>query len=252
MAAQVQSVARAFAVLRVLAAHPGPLSLAAIAEETELPKSTVSRLLATLEAIAMVERGPDPGTYALGAGIAALAGGPTSIPQLVAVAQPYLIDLVERYGEDAGLAVPDGREVLFVRQVAGLNPVQVRDWTSQRYPAHAVAPGQVIMASWPDEQVEAYLAEPLDPVTPNTVTDPDRLRERVQDARRLGYAWAFGDWAEGITGVAAPVQDPDGALVSVVNLYGPSYRFPGTHDAADVGDALVRAAAAIAQHLVVA
>lgn len=249
MASEVQSVLRAFAVLRTLAAHPAPVPLAAIAEETDLPKSTVNRLLRTLESVAVVERGDVAGSYTLGPGIEALSGRPTSTAQLIAVVDPYLTELVDRYGEDAGLAVPDGREVLFVHQVMSPNPVQVQDWTGMRFPPHVVAPGHVIMATWTDDQLEAYLARSLARATDRTVTDPDELSERVHAARKVGYAWTFEEWAEGINGVAAPIHDPNDALVGAINLYGPAYRFPGEVDAAGLGRELTRTARLAARHL---
>jgi DNA-binding IclR family transcriptional regulator len=170
-------------VLRTLAAHSPPLSLATIAQETGLPKSTVKRLLATLESIDMIERQAVTGAYTLGPGIDVLTGRPTSTAQLIAVVHPYLSELVDTYGEDAGLAVPDVGDVLLAHQVASPNPVQVQNWTGTRIAPHIVAAGHVMMSGWTDEELDRYLAQPLTQQTERTLTDPEQLRRRIASVR---------------------------------------------------------------------
>ena len=96
----VQSVERAFAVLRCLGS--GPAGVSEIAERTGLPKSTVSRLLATLaELDAVVQIDPN-GAYGLGELILDLSASATPGRNLVGTARPVLEDLVEQLGEAAG------------------------------------------------------------------------------------------------------------------------------------------------------
>src|SRR4029079_8887181 len=83
----VQSVERAFAVLRCLAA--GSAGVSDVAERAHLPKSTVSRLLATLGEVGAVEQLAD-GTYRIGDAMADIAAGATPGRHLVAVARPSL------------------------------------------------------------------------------------------------------------------------------------------------------------------
>ena len=72
MAGSVQSVDRAFAVLRQVASEPGGIS--DVARAVDLPVSTVARLLGTLESLGAVVRIGDSGAYGIGAGIRSLAG----------------------------------------------------------------------------------------------------------------------------------------------------------------------------------
>ena len=111
----VQSVERAFAVLRCLAA--GSAGVSDVAERAHLPKSTVSRLLATLGEVGAVEQLAD-GTYRVGDAMADIAAGATPGRHLVAVARPSLTELVATIGEDAGLSVLDGSDVYYLDQVA--------------------------------------------------------------------------------------------------------------------------------------
>ena len=150
----VQSLERAFAILDEVAQRPAGVT--SIAERVRLPKSTVARLLATLEDVDAVERF-DGVRWRIGPGVAALTAPGSPERNLIAIAHPFLVDLVGELGEDAGLGLPDGNEVHYVDQVESDNPVQVRDWTGTRAPMHAVPSGLVLLAEWPEDALDAYL-----------------------------------------------------------------------------------------------
>ena len=149
----VQSVDRAFAILDAVSARPAGVT--AIAERVRLPKSTVARLLATLEELDAVERLDGP-RWRVGPGIAALAGAASPERSLVTLARPHLAQVVQELSEDAGLALPDGYDVHYVDHVESDNPVQVRDWTGTRAPMHVVPSGLVLLAEWPRAAIDAY------------------------------------------------------------------------------------------------
>ncbi len=222
----VQSIERAFSVLRALAY--GPAGVTELAERVELPKSTVARLLATLEAEGVVEQRAAGGDYRLGAGLAELAAAVLPGRNLVALAHPHLDDLMRTTGEATGLAVADGYDAYYLDQVESPNPVQVRDWTGERAPLHTVSSGLVMLAHWPEPALGDYLRRDLARFTPRTTIDPDELRRRLAQAREEGHAWTREEFAEGITSVAAPVRDAAGKVVAAVHAHGPAYRFPGT------------------------
>jgi DNA-binding IclR family transcriptional regulator len=211
-----------------------------------LPKSTVARLLATLEGVEAVERF-DGAQWRIGPGVTALSSAVAPERSLISVARPYLADLVAELGEDAGLGLPDGNEILYVDQVESDNPVQVRDWTGTRAPMHAVPSGLVLLAEWPQDALDAYLAGELIALTRRTLTDPPRLRKRLLEARRAGYAWGLEEFAEGIDSVAAPVRDGRGNAIAAIHVHGPSYRFPRQGDEGRIVEDVVRAAGAISR-----
>lgn len=238
MAEQVQSVLRAFDVLRALAADDAAVALADVAERAGLAPSTTSRLLTTLESIAIVSRGPTRGTWMAGPGLAALTGPAHSISHLLGIAHPYLQELVDRIGEDAALAVADGFDLIYAAQAHGPSAVGVPDWTGQRFAPHTVAGGFVVMAWWPEEKLAEYLARGLAPATDRTLTDPAVVRTRLTEVRRRGYGWASGEWVLGVSGIAAPVLTGDGHLLAALNVFGPSFRFPGRRSRDGIGQEL--------------
>jgi len=242
----VQSLERAFAILDEVARRPAGVT--AIAERVRLPKSTVARLLSTLEELDAVERF-DGSQWRIGTGVAALNEAVSPERTLISVARPVLTGLVADLGEDAGLGLPDGNDVLYVDQVESDNPVQVRDWTGTRAPLHAVPSGVVLLAEWPDDARDAYLAGELAALTRRTVTDPARLRKRLIEVHTAGFAWGLEEFAEGIDSVAAPVRDARGNAIAAVHVHGPAYRFPGAGTETQVASAVVEAAARVSRLL---
>jgi DNA-binding IclR family transcriptional regulator len=238
----VQSLERAFAILDEVAKRPAGVT--AIAERVRLPKSTVARLLATLEDVDAVERF-DGARWRIGPGVAALTAAVSLERSLISIAHPYLLDLVSELGEDAGLGLPDGNEVLYVDQVESDNPVQVRDWTGTRAPMHAVPSGLVLLAEWPEDALEAYLAGELVGLTRHTVTDPAALRTRLAGVREAGFAWGLEEFAEGIDSVAAPIRDAREKAIAVIHVHGPSYRFPPAGREEAITARVVEAASAV-------
>jgi DNA-binding IclR family transcriptional regulator len=227
--ARVQSIERAFAVLGALG--DGPLGVTGIADRVGLPKSTVARLLDTLVNEGAVERVAEGTDYRIGERLVSLAAGVRPTRSLVALARPHLVSLAAATGEATGLSIPDSGQVHYIDQEDSPHPVGIRDWTGTRFPMHAVSAGLVILAHRRPDQVERYLAGPLERLTSATVVDPGSLRERIARARVDGFAWTSGEVAEGITSVAAAVADVMGEVVAAVHVHGPSYRFPDPEDA---------------------
>lgn len=243
MTATVQSVERAFEILDAVAAHPSGVT--ALAARLALPKSTVARLLGTLEELRAVERVDGP-RWRIGPGVSELASVATPERSLAALARPHLVALEHDLGEAAGLALPDGHTVHYVDQVESDNPVQVRDWTGTRAPLHAAPSGLVLLAEWPDEAIEGYLAGELGQLTPRTVVDPPALRRRLGEVREQGYAWGLEEFVLGINSVAAPVRDAGGNPVAAIHCHGPAYRFPERGREDEIAARVVAAARALA------
>jgi IclR family transcriptional regulator, acetate operon repressor len=235
----VQSVERAFAVLRCLSG--GSAGVTEVAERVGLPKSTVSRLLSTLEDLGVVAQVAAGGSYRLGAGLTDLAAAVLPGRSLIASLRPHLHDLVTATGEAAGLSIADGFDVLYLDQVDSDNQVQVRDWTGERLRAHTVSSGQVLLAFGAIDAAQ-YLAQPLERSASGTLTDADRVRRRLAEIASKGYAWAIEEFLDGLNSVAAPVRDSRGRVVGAIHVHGPAYRFPGERDADDVGRLLAATA----------
>jgi IclR family acetate operon transcriptional repressor len=226
----VQSIDRAFQVLRALVAAPAGLT--ELAGRVGLPKSTVARLLGTLEELKAVTREADGKTFRVGMGIVELAGAIDASAALASAMMPRLIGLARAVGEAAGFSVPTGYTMNYLVQVESPNSVQVRDYSGLTVPMHVGPSGLCLMARWPAEELDRYLSRPLESYTPHTIIDPDLIRKRLEEIRDSGHCWIYEEFAEGITSVAAPVLNGEGRVLGAIHVHGPAYRFPpaGTAD----------------------
>lgn len=219
----VRSVDRALSIMEILA-RDGWSSVTDIARELEVHKSTVFRLVATLQRRGIVEQHPSTQKYRLGFAIVRLASGVRGNPDLVAVARPSLERLSEELDETVDLAVIEDGEVTNVDQANLSTSIVAVDWIGHRSPMHVAASGKVFLAFGDPIETEAFLAGPLDAVTPNTVTDPDVLREDLRTIGERGFSVTRGELEEGLNAVAAPIRASDGSVVAVIVVSGPEYR----------------------------
>ena len=233
----VQSIDRAFSVLRALI--PGAAGVTEIADRVSLPKSTVSRLLSTLEELGVVEQVSVGGDYRIGAGMAEIAAAARPGRTLVAAARPQLLELSRLTGEAAGVSVRDGADMLYLDQVNPDTELQVRDWTGTRIPMHAVPSGQVVLAAMSRAELDAYLATPLAAFTDHTLVGAAAVRARLSEVRANGFALAVDEFAEGLSSVAAAIVDSAGRVVGALHVYGPTYRFNTERDPAELGALVV-------------
>jgi DNA-binding IclR family transcriptional regulator len=220
----VQSVERAFALLACLAG--GPAGVSELAERVALPKSTVSRLLATLERVGAVEQLAPGGAYRVGPTIFDLGRASARTADLVVAARPHLIELALLTGEATGISILDGDEVWYLDQVASDHAIQVRDWTGERVAAHLVSSGLVLLAALAPADLDRALAQPLERATDRSVVDPAAIRARLGAVRAQGWAWVHGEFADDLSSVAAAVRDERGEVIAAIHVHGPSYRFP--------------------------
>ena len=243
----VQSVSRAFAILRALSI--GSAGVTEISERAELPKSTVARLLATLESEGAVEQLETGGEYRLGNALADLAGAAAPGYNLVTATRPHLVELTNQIGETCGLSILDNEAVYYLDHVEVDEEVMVRSWTGEHIPVHLVPSGLALICALPEEHLEKYLSRPLEKTTPRSVVEHDVIRARIAEIKRTGYLWYFQEFDEGINSVAAPVYSPDGSVVAAVHVQGPAFRFPGEYDKAEIGQLLLEMSQRLATQL---
>jgi IclR family acetate operon transcriptional repressor len=247
---RTQSLARAIALLRIAAARPEGAPTAALARAADLPVATAARLLATLADAGFVERTAADDGWVLGRELIRLVSGADPDRVLVARARPLVEELAETTGESAMLAVPRtpvGADVLL--QVDTPRFVGATNWVGRAFPLHASASGKLVLAELSEDALTAWTAHhPLDPYTDHTITDPLALRRELERVRRRGYAELADELEDGLAAIAAAVRSPEGTLVAIVGVSGPSFRL-GPERRAEVLRPIRDAAAELARRL---
>jgi len=243
----VQSVERAAALLRAVAAATGPdATAAALAGVVGLNRTTTWRILTTLERERLVSHDRETGWYSLGIGLVDLAGQAGGA--LARTARAVLHRIAVRTGETAALAVlRDGVLSYVAEDTAGA--VVSAGWQDRPVPMHATSTGKAVLAFSDPRDVRGLLRLPpggrLPRHTPTTIVSLARLEEELSRTRALGYAVCRGEFESTAWGVSAPVADSSGRPVAVVSIWGPGDRL--TEDRfAELGRTAVAAAREIA------
>lgn len=244
----IQSVERAVAVLKLFGECETDLGVTELARRLKLHKSTVSRLLSTLEAGGFVQQDPRNGRYRLGLQLATLAGRALTQYELGDVARPWLRELANSTGETTTLSVLDGNEAVNIDQVLAPNPVKHLGWIGRRLPLHCTAAGKPLLAYQPVAVIERYLAAPLPRYTARTITNPALLRRELERVRAQGFALGQEEYEAELSAVGAAVFDFRGDVVASITVSGPSYRLPPPR-LLELGAAVHHAAARISAQL---
>ncbi|CAN5477516.1 IclR family transcriptional regulator [soil metagenome] len=224
--ADVQSLKRAFDILRAVSLHTEGASLAEVARQVALPKSTVSRMLSTLEGIGAVERVTQPEGFRIGPEMITLTAQVAYPRSLSALVRPYLQELAQLSGETISLSIPDGDRALTIDQIDSWRELRLRNWVGKRLPLYCTSDGKLYLAQWHEAAINEYLARPLERYAPNTITDPDQLRQELAQIRIQGYAWNNRERDADLVSIAAPVYDENQVIVAAICLFGPFFRFP--------------------------
>ncbi len=233
-----QAVDRAAALLTLVVEADAPVSFAELNEASGLARSTTSRLLAALERTRLVERCAT-GEYVGGPLFVLYAARHDRHAEIARLALPMLETVGESTGETVHLAVANGGRVAHVAQVDSTFLLGARDWTDVEVPAHCSALGKVLLA-W---QVLDLPEGDLEVVTDRTLRTTRQLEADLERARAAGFAVTLDELELGLSGVAAPVLGPDGAVVASVGVSGPTARLE--HRVDHVGRLLIEQADAL-------
>lgn len=218
--AQVPAATRALRVLRYLAAQPEPVSVERIARDVGIPRSTTYHLLQAMAEEGFVVHLADDRRFGLGVAAFEVGSGYARQAPLQRIARRPLATLVDRTGHSAHLAVPHGRDVLYVvEERAPGRPPLVTD-VGVRLPSHLTASGRAILAHLPPNQVRALYPDREAFVDRTGIGpgSPTALRAVLSETRRRGHAVEDGEVTPGMASVAAAVLDHNGLPVAGVAI----------------------------------
>ena len=224
----VQSIERAFSILRVLAR--GPLGVTDIADRADLPKSTVSRLLAALESEGAVEQLEAGGGYSIGEALSMLGASSSPSAGLRSIIRPIIEELSMLTGGSAGFTILEGEAAYWVDDVDDADElVKLADQTGRSFPLHTSASGLAMLAKFPTAALEEYLsAERF--TSDGQPLDVDAVRRRIGRVGSDGVIVSNEDLDPGVNAVAAPFRGTSGEWEGALYLQGPSFRFPDDGD----------------------
>jgi len=221
----VQSVARAIAILKSFSLERPERGVSELSRELGLHKSTVSRLMRTLEQGGLLSRSPETERYRLGVDLIGLAAQVVSFMDLRDVALPFLRALADTCQETVNLSVLDAGQVVNLEQfVPQARWIKNIGRVGRRMAPHCTAAGKVLLAYLPQHEREQIIRANLRRFTPHTITDPDELRQELARVREQSYGTASEELEKGLNVVAVPVRDHTGRVMASVSVAGPAFR----------------------------
>jgi DNA-binding IclR family transcriptional regulator len=215
------AVERTLAILEAIAERESGMTNSEISRKLEIPKSTASYLLRTLEQCGYLRREPDTGQYRLGIKVLSLSRGVQIGRDIKETALPVLKRLVEHSGLTAHIAVLDHGKMVYIEKVESPGFIQTSTWVGKRMQVNSTSVGKSIAAYLPKTELEAILKEQgLKKRTEKTITTQAKFLAELEKVRGRGYALDDEENSLGARCVAAPVFDTFGRPIAALGLSG--------------------------------
>ena len=212
-------------ILEVLASEARPMTPTEINGLLKLPKPTIHRLVANLEAQGYLSRHLDGRSYLPGPKLRRMMLGVMRAASHDLPRRAILTRLNAAVGETCNLAIPDGDAMVYVDRVETKWPLRIALQIGSRVPLHATAAGKVALAAMPEPLFERYLkAVTLAPHTDRTLTDPALVRLEIARVRAQDYGQDDGEFIDGMIALAVPVRPAGGQLAATVSFHAPRQR----------------------------
>jgi DNA-binding IclR family transcriptional regulator len=215
------AVERALAMLEAAAQEPEGLSNAEISRKLQIPKSSASYILRTLEKQGYLHRDTESGRYKVGLKILSLSRGALSGIDVREVALPIMRHLMEKTNLTCHLAILDGPEAVYIEKVEPQGFIRMDTWVGRRMRVHATSVGKALVAHIPQEQLEKIVADrSMEKRTAKTITTLPRLLKELEKVRAQGFAVDDEENNMGARCVGAPIFNQQGQIEASVGLSG--------------------------------
>jgi len=222
----VPAIARTFRLLEILSASPEGRSLAQLAEELRVPKSTLFRILYTLQEHAIVIEDRERKLFTLGMKLLEWGHAALSKIDLKSIAHPHLLKLAHETRESFYLAILDNDEVALIDHVDTPEVWKMVTRLGHRSPVHCTATGLILISELDENEIKGILdRRGLKNFTANTITSWTKLKKRLTETRHDGYSIVDGEYKADLCAIAVPVRDHSGQVVSSLMTAIPSERY---------------------------
>ena len=219
------ALGKSMAVLSAILNAAKPPSLNDIAEQTDLPRPTVFRVVKQLEETLLITRAPDGDKYLVGPTLMSLATDALSAFMHASPVRSILSALVHDVGETCNLGVLDRDSVVYIDRVECSWPFRLQIGIGSHVSLHATAIGKLLVAHLPTRTRRRLInTTPLQRFTDKTMTDPKELETEFKKIRRQGFACNNEENTLGLIGIAVPVYDARNRVVAGLSLHAPVAR----------------------------
>lgn len=221
---RVQSIDRAVAILECFSENKRELKLSEIANRLDLNKSTVHGLLNTLKYHGFIDQDEITQKYRLGIRFMVYGDLVINSIDITNIAYPVIERVCEKIEETVHIAMMDGTDVVYIEKKECNKSVKTSTKIGVRVPAYLTADGKIILSYMERERLKGLLPRNIKQLTPNTITDKQRLLDILSEMKDKGYAIDFEETVQGLVCVAAPIFSHTGTVKYSLSVTGPTVR----------------------------
>lgn len=215
----VPGLVRGLEILRTFSRDRQEQTVAEMARAVEIPRSTAFRIVYTLESAGFLRRSGDGAHYQLGSPVLELGYSFLAGKELIDIANPILRRLRDETSASTHLAVREGRDVVYIARFQGNTSLVSAMSVGSRLPAHATAPGRVLLCALPLAEVVAlydgFRFETYTPETPNSI---GALINLVEGDRKEPSIVSWGFYEAEVATIAAPVYNSEGKVEAAISV----------------------------------
>jgi DNA-binding IclR family transcriptional regulator len=248
----IQTVANALKLLEAFRDEE-ELGVTELSRRLDLHKNNIFRLLATLELQGYIEQSSSTDRYRLAVGCLELGQAYLRSRGLLRRARPLLQEISAASSESAHLAVMRDFEIIHLDGVASGQLVATGLRIGQKLPVHCTALGKVLLGCSPKSVHEDYdrlhPEAALDPRTPTTIVDAQKLFDQARSASLQGFALDLEECEPGLACAAAPVFNESGQVLAALSVSGPAFRLTEQRLIGEVAPMVVDAARRLSREL---
>ncbi|MEL7567099.1 MAG: IclR family transcriptional regulator [Dehalobacterium sp.] len=221
----VQSVERALQILKVMHLKREDVGITELSREIQVGKSTIHRLITTLEEYGFVQQIRETGKYRIGWTLFEIGSEVPKRTGLIETAKPYLHSLCDQTNETTILAVRDGTDTIYIDKYETTQILRMDIQVGTRVPAYCTALGKTLLSGLNNNEIrELYKGQTFKSNTMNTVSSLDQLIFHIDNVRLSQYAIDDEEFSLGFRCVAAPIRDISGNIIAGIAVGGPSSR----------------------------
>ena len=221
----MSSLDKVFTIIETVVSHQSTgLNFAAIVAETELPKSTVHRILKYLIGVGYLSFSTDTKMYRGTLKLAGLGAEVMANFNLREQVHPQLMKLHQETEHTCNMGIKSGNTGIFVDKIESRDfGIKLFSEIGKSFPLHCTAMGKVILTYAEPEETEKVLSQPLQSYTDKTITQKKVLLRELEKVKKNGYAVDWEEISRGILCVGAPIFGVTGKIVCAVSMAFPTY-----------------------------
>lgn len=210
------TVLKAVSILNIIAQKPMLASEISVA--LNINKTTVHRLLTTLEHVGFIEQSSESHQYRIGIKLVGICSSRVNDIEIITEAKPHLLALVQQINQPVHLGVYNAGMAIFVDKIDIINTMRIYSAIGRSIPIHCSAIGKALLMDWTDADILSALERfGMKSYTSKTITDPEEIVRQIHVARECGYTEDKGEHEDKVFCFAAPVYDYRNKIVAAIS-----------------------------------